>query len=182
MTTRKTLSPIEVTELLALRELGYTVAAISDKLNISVRTVQRHIASHGATKGKLKQEVLDRARNELLELVNSDDRVRLEASKLIADDIAHTNHIRNLAIEATEHLTPKTLEEAALTMRALAAYSVVIKNSSDTRRHSLGLDKLQKDHANNLPEIVVRTITDEEVAIERKKAITRNDELDIEEY
>jgi predicted transcriptional regulator len=164
MMSRKTATatPKEVTEILALREAGYTVLAISQKFNISVRTVHRHLSTHGAKKGSLKQEVIDNARNDLLKLVTSSPTIREEAAKLIADNLSHTNHVRNIMIEASEHLVATNVHEAAIVMRAAAAYSTALKNTSDTIRSSLGADKVTDD-AGEIPELVIRELTNDEV-------------------
>lgn len=160
--TRKTTTPKEVTELLALREAGYTVLAISQRLNISVRTIQRHLATHGTKKGSLKQEAIENARAELTKLITSNTAIREEAAKLIADDIAHSNHLRAIMIEASEFLKATSLPEAVLVMRGVAAYSTAFKNTSDTIRHALGVDKLIEE-TDELPELTVRELTSIEI-------------------
>ena len=161
--TRKATTPKEVTEILALREVGYTVLAISQKLNISVRTIGRHLAIHGSKKGSLKQEAIESARTELFKLINSNTAIREEAAKLLADDIAHSNHLRAILIEASELLKATTLTEAVLVMRGAVAYSTAFKNTSDTIRHALGVDKLIDD-TDDLPELTVRELTTIEIA------------------
>lgn len=160
--TRKTATPREVTAMLALREAGYTVLAISQKLNMSVRTVQRHLATHGAKKGSLKEEIIENARAELFKLVTSNPAIREEAAKLISDDIAHAAHLRTIILEASEHLTATSPQEAVLVMRAAAAYSTALKNTSDTIRHSLGVDKIVDD-TDDLPELILTELTNEQV-------------------
>lgn len=160
--TRKTTTPKEVTDILTLREAGYTVLAISQKLHISTRTIDRHLATHGTKKGSLKQEVIENARAEMLNLITSNAAIRNEAAKLIADDIAHSNHIRGIMIEASELLKPTTLQEAALVMRGLAAYATVIKATSDTVRHALGIDRII-DESDELPELVISEMTAKQI-------------------
>lgn len=172
--TRKTTTPKEVTEILALREAGYTVLAISQRLNLSVRTIHRHLATHGTIKGSLKQEAIDKARSELFELVTSNSAIREAASKLIIDDIAHSNHLRAIMIEASEYLKATTLQEAMLVMRAAAAYSTAFKNTSDTIRHSLGADKLV-DEASELPELFITELTNEQIKEMAKEAMVEED-------
>jgi AraC-like DNA-binding protein len=162
--TRKTATPIEITQALALREVGYTALSISQELGISVRSLQRHFAVHGTKKGKLKQEVLDSARAELMKRVTSDDAIREEAARLINDDLAHARHLRILLVAASEQLQATTLQEAVLVMRAAAAYSVVIKNTSDTIRQKRRVDKVIEDVNEDLPELTIRELTSEEVS------------------
>lgn len=163
MTKRITATPQQITEILAMREAGYTALAISQKLGLSVRTIHRHLSTHGIKKGSLKAEVIQQARDELFQLVTSSPAIREAAAKLIADDFAHANHIRTIMIEAAEHLKAESLSEAVLVMRAAAAYSTALKNTSDTIRHSLGADKIVDD-SDELPELIVRELTSDEIA------------------
>lgn len=176
MTKRTTATPYQVTEILALREAGYTALAISQKLGLSVRTIHRYLAAHGAKKGRLKAEVIEQARNDLFQLVTSSPAIREAAAKLVADDLAHANHIRAIMIEAAEHLKATSLPEAALVMRAAAAYSTAVKNTSDMMRHSLGSDRIADD-VDDLPELVVRELTDEEIAEMALNRVTETDDL-----
>lgn len=158
MKKRKETTPAEVVNAIALREAGYSHLAISQKLNLSLRTVQRHLSSHGVVKGSLKAEVIDKAKAEMINLVSSSPVIREEAAKLVLDDIAHSNHLRSIMLEAAEHLKATDVKEAALVMRAAAAYSTALKNTSDTIRHSLGTDKAI-DEVQELPELIVRELT-----------------------
>jgi len=176
--TRKTTTPKEVTEILVLREAGYTVLAISQKLNISIRTINRHLAAYGAKKGSIKQDVIESARTEIFKLITSNNAIREEAAKLITDDIAHSNHLRGIMIEASEHLKATSLPEAVLVMRAAAAYSTAIKNTSDTTRRALGADKLI-DEVDDLPELIVRELTSKEIELMIKEQ--QVDEYDVDE-
>jgi hypothetical protein len=177
--TRKTTTPKEVTEILALREAGYTVLAISQKLNISTRTINRHLAAYGAKKGSLKQEVIESARTEIFKLITSNNAIREEAAKLIADDIAHSNHLRAIIIEASEFLKATSLSEAVLVMRGAAAYSTAFKNTSDTIRHALSVDKLIDD-VDDLPELIVRELTSEEIEQMTQRQIKEYGAADVE--
>lgn len=166
---KKTASPDEISQALALREAGYTTLSISQKLGISVRSLQRHFAEHGTKKGAIKREILDAARADLLKRVTTDSAIKEEAAKIINDDLAHALHLRELMVEATEHLRAKSLQEAVLVMRAAAAYSTAIKNTSDMLRHSLRMEKTIGDAENELPELIVRELSPDEIQDLRKQ-------------
>lgn len=155
--------PEEVATALALREAGYTVLSISQKLGMSVRTLQRHLSAVGAKKGKLKEEVIQQARKEMLDRVASDESIKQEAAQLINDDLAHSRHLRSIVMEASDKLKATTLRDAALVMRAAAAYSTVIKNTSDTIRHTLRVDQMSNDNIDDFPELIIRELTAEEI-------------------
>lgn len=167
--TKKTATPDEISEALAMREAGYTVLAISQELGISVRSLQRHFAVHGARKGTLKKELVESARAELLKRVISDDTIREEAAKLISDDLAHARHLRTLLIGAAEQLQAASLKDAVLVMRAAAAYSTAIKNTSDMLRHTLRIERTIDDATAELPELHIRELTRDEITELRLK-------------
>jgi hypothetical protein len=75
---KRSLAPDVLTEALALREAGFTVLAISQRLIVSVRTLQRHFAAHGVKKGAVKEELLAKARADLLSHITSDEAIRVE--------------------------------------------------------------------------------------------------------
>lgn len=159
----KSVPPEKIAEAVTLRSAGYTATAIADRLGISLRTVNRVFEHHKAKKGEVKQEMIQAARQVLIEGITSNDRIKEEAARLIADDLAHARLLRSRMADATEHMTATNLEEAALLMRAAAAYSTALKNTSDTLRHSMGTEKaLQTVEADDLPELVVQEISAEE--------------------
>lgn len=163
MTSKTAAEPDKIAQALAMREVGFTVLAISQRLGVPVRTLKRHFAEHGAVKGKVKQELLEAARADLIQRVTSDDAIRVEAAKLLADDLAHARHLRELLLAASEQLQASSLKDAALVMRAAAAYSTAVKNTSDMLRHGLRLDRLSDDAETDLPELVVSELSPEEV-------------------
>jgi len=163
VTTKKTATPAEISEALALREAGYTALSISQHLGISVRSLQRHFAEHSVKKGSIKEEVLATARADLLKRVTSDQTIKEEAARIINDDLAHARHLRELMINATEHLHANSLKEAVLVMRAAAAYSTAIKNTSDMLRHSLRIEKSIDDAEKEMPELVIKELTQDEI-------------------
>lgn len=167
--TKQVTPPDVVGEALALREAGYTVLAISQRLGISIRTLQRHFAAAGARKGALKAEVLQRAKSELMARITSDEAIKEEAARLVADDLAHSLHLREVILAASEQMKATTLEEAALVMRAAAAYSTAIKNTSDIIRRSLRVEQ-RDDAGDELPELVVRELTQAEIEHMRREA------------
>jgi predicted DNA-binding transcriptional regulator YafY len=154
-------TPEEIAEALALREAGFTALAISQRLGISIRTLQRYFAAAGTRKGAAKAEVLQRAKDELMARITSDETIKVEAARLVADDL------REVILAASEQMKATNLEEAALVMRAAAAYSTAIKNTSDIIRRSLRMEQ-RDDAADELPELVVTELTQAEVDHMRK--------------
>lgn len=171
--TKKTAGPDEISQALALREAGYTALAISQRLGISVRSLQRHFSAAGTKKGALKTDLLQRAKEDLMARITCDTTIKEEAARLVADDLAHSLHLRDVILAASEQMTAASLEEAALVMRAAAAYSTAIKNTSDIIRRSLRLMDLSDD-MDDLPELVVTGLTHEAIAELRRQSISED--------
>jgi len=148
---------------LALRQIGYTALAISQRLGISIRTLQRHFSATKAKKGALKQAVLESARSELVERISNDQMIKEEAARLLIDDLAHSRHLREVMLSASEQMQATSLKDAVQVMRAAAAYSTALKNTSDVIRHGLRLERLDKDDVTDLPELFITELTAEDV-------------------
>jgi AraC-like DNA-binding protein len=161
--TKQVATPDVVGEALAMREAGYTALAISQRLGLSVRTLQRHFASAGTRKGAIKAEVLRKAKDTLMARITSDEAIKEEAARLVADDLAHSMHLREVILAASEQMTAASLRDAVQVMRAAAAYSTAIKNTSDIIRRSLRLEE-RDDAADELPELVVTELSQAEIA------------------
>ena len=159
--TRKIAEPDQIAQALALREAGFSTLSISQRTGIPTRTLERHFQAAGARKGSLKEEMLSEARKELLGLVSSSEAIREEAAKLVADDLAHARYLRQIMQEAAEHMQATNLQEAALVMRAAAAYATAIKATSDVLKHALHTES-QEDRE-ELPELVITDLTAEEI-------------------
>lgn len=182
--TKTHATPDEIGEALAMREAGYTVLAISQRLGISVRTLQRHFAAAGTRKSAVKAEVLRKAKDELLARITSDQAIKEEAARLVADDLAHSIHLRELILAASEQMKAESLRDVVQVMRAAAAYSTAIKNTSDIIRRSLRLEE-RDDTSHELPELVVTELSQAEIERLRskeareEKPITEDDLADV---
>lgn len=159
----KTATPEQVAQAVALRAAGLSLIGIAERTGVSVSTVQRLLRKHPTAKGGAKAALIESTKQELIGRVTSDVAIREEAARLIADDLAHTAMLRRKIAIAAEQLEATNLEEAALVMRAAAAYSVVIKNTSDTIRHVMPLEKTVNELSEErMPELVIKVLTDEE--------------------
>jgi lambda repressor-like predicted transcriptional regulator len=161
----KSVSPDQMAAAVALRAAGYTLTAISDRTGISTRTLSRLFERHDARKGAVQDDLVAEAKRQLVAGITSNECILEEAARIVADDLAHARLLRARMADAAEHLMATNLEEAALLMRAAAAYSTAIKNTSDMLRHSLRAERAFDAHeTTELPELVIREVTDEEAA------------------
>jgi len=175
----KSLTPDQIAEAVALRAAGFTVPAIADKIGASLRTVHRVLAVHGAKKGMVRDELVKAAKEHLIQAVTSVDRIREEAGRLVVDDIAHARLIRQTIADAAEQMKATNLPEAVLVMRAAAAYSTALKNTSDMLRHSMRSEKaLDRVTADELPILIVEVIKPEQ-ALAMRNASSLDDDLGV---
>lgn len=166
----KSPTPEQIIEAVTLRAAGHTIASISDRTGISVRTLSRIFERHTAKKGEINAELVEAAKRDLIETVTSNDRIKEETARLVADDLAHARLLRRRMADATDMLVATDLEEAALLMRAAAAYSTALKNTSELFRHTIRIERvLDAEEVENLPELIVVQISDED-AIKMQEA------------
>lgn len=150
-----------LTEAITLRLAGYSIASIVARTGIPQTTLSRHFNAHGVTKGGVTKDMIEKARQELLDSV-ADEAVREAAAKLIADDLAHTSLLREKMLDGLKHMEASDLRSAALLYRAAAAYSVAIGNTSNLLRKHLRMGKEQVEE-NSIPELTVTFLTEEEI-------------------
>jgi len=160
----------QISEAVTLREAGFSLTSIAGRLSVSVSSLQRAFKTHKIKKGTLTAKAVKDARKSLLSHVTSSEEIQHEAAKLVTDDLAHSQLLREKAAVTIEALNATDTAEAALCMRALVAYSTLLKNTSDTLRRGLGIDK--NDTAATLDDLPDLTIT--EMTAEDIKAITNS--------
>jgi hypothetical protein len=115
--------------------------------------------------------LIEIAKRDLISAIMSNDRIKEEAARIVADDLAHARLLRQRIAVAAEQLEASTLEEAALVMRAAAAYSTVLKNTSDMLRHVMPLERATEQvMEQDRPELTIRELSLEEAVAMRKKA------------
>ncbi len=175
----KHITPTQKTEALTLRSAGYTLTTISDMTGISVSTLKRLFSEHGVSKGRLKQDVIDKARDALLSDTNAIDTIKQEVATLTRDDIAQVKRLREAMAIATEQLTASDTAEALQVMRAVSAGAVALKSTSETLRKTLGMDK-EGDFDVELPELTISIMTDSEIEAVKEQAKSRSFGLDDE--
>jgi len=154
-------TPDQETQAVVLREAGWTVSAIADRLTISVSTVQRLLRKHHVIAGVGTQALIEKAREELLAAAFSLEAVQQTAASLVADELALVRQIRLKLASSVEHLDPTD----PIAFRGLAAASTALKLTQDVTRRALPIEKLgQAMEIEELPELRIRIMTEDDVA------------------
>jgi hypothetical protein len=161
MMAGKQKTPDQAAQAVILREAGWTVTAIAQRMSISVSTTQRLLKKHNAVAGAGTQALIEKAREELLTTAFSLDAVQQTAASLVADELALNQQIRTKLANALEVLDPTN----PIVFRSLAAASTALKLTQDVTRRALPLEKLnQALDIEELPELKIHLMTDADVA------------------
>lgn len=146
----------------SMRAAGFTHAVISERTGISVSSLKRLFKAYSVEKGKLKQNVIDKATNELLHDAQTIENIKREAASLLLDDLELVKRLRLAMASATEKLEASDVTEALQVMRAVSSGAVALKSTSETLRKSLGLDR-DDGLSDELPELKITIMTNDEI-------------------
>ncbi len=163
--TRST--PEQIAQVIALREAGYASASICSKTGLSPATVTRITGRYAAKKGSVKTELIEAARQHIVEELTSDTMIRDRIKQLVLDNIGHSELCRDKMLEALSYLKPSDTESAAIVIRACTSYATAVKASTDAVRPLLR-DLEDDDDNAALPELIIRRMTDQDVAALRE--------------
>jgi predicted transcriptional regulator len=153
-------TPDQAAQAVILREAGWTISAIAERLSISVSTAQRLLKKHHAVAGAGTEALIEKAREELLTTAFSLDAVQQTVASLVADELALAQQIRIKLANAIETLDPTD----SIVFRGLAAASTALKLTQDVTRRALPLEKLNQALAfEELPELKIHIMTDADV-------------------
>lgn len=159
-------TPDQNTQVVILREAGYTLPVIADRLDLSISTVQRIIKTNKAVAGAGTRALIDKAREELLSSAFSLEAVQQTVATLVADELALSHLIRTKIANALEALDPTD----PVAFRGLAAASTALKLTQDVTRRSLPIEKLnQAQEIEELPTLQIHILTENDVAEMRAK-------------
>lgn len=172
--TGKQVTPDQGAQAVILREAGYTLSAISERLGISLSTVQRLLKKNKAVAGATTHALIEKARDEMLNSAFSLESVQQTAAALVLDDLTLSQKIRRKLFSALDALEP----DSPIVFRSLAASATALKLTQDVGRRALPLDKLEQAQAvEELPELQIHVMTPWDV--EEMRAQQRLDEAEL---
>lgn len=173
MSGKKT-TPDQSTQAVILREAGYTLPAIATRLDLSISTVQRILKTNKAVAGASTQALIERAREEMLNMAFAMESVQQTAASLVLDDLALSQNIRMklaLALDALDLSNP-------IAFRSLAASATTLKLTQEVARRALPLDKLEQAlEVEELPVLHIEIMNSNDVA--KMRAQQRLEEAEI---
>lgn len=162
----KKATPDQSTQAVILREAGYTLPAIADRLDLSISTVQRIIKTNKVVAGGGTQALIDKAREELFATAFSLEAIQQTVAEQVTDELALSRQIRAKLASALEALDPTD----PIVFRGLAAASTTLKLTQDVSRRALPIEKLnQAQEIEELPVLQIHIMTEQDVAEMRAK-------------
>lgn len=161
----KHLSPDLQQEAAAMLAAGWTQAAVANHLGISVSSVRRIQERYRVKKGAVKACLIDQAQADLMDSADG-ERLKQMTAALLVDEVVQTRQLRDTMALALEeiHTDPN---KVSMIMRAAAAYSTALKNTSDMLRKSTCTDETT---GHDLPTLTIHELTNDmaERIIERR--------------
>jgi len=156
-------------QIVLMRGLGCALIDISNETGLSVSTIKRTLTKNKTAKGELSSEALAEARQRVIARVVNDEGLRLLTATTVRAALVLTDRIQVEAL-ATLDVLSKDPHEALIRARALNSISNVVKLNADGLRSAVKISpQSDGDPDEELPEIVVRELTDEDVAEIRRQ-------------
>ncbi|SEJ33219.1 hypothetical protein SAMN05216201_10775 [Pseudomonas linyingensis] len=157
------IAPDVQAQVVALREAGYSLASIATRLDIGISSVQRIIKKRGAVAGAATDEMIARARDEMIAAAYGLESVQKIAASLVHDDLDLAQRTRQKAAAVLDAIEV-TADNAMQSARALAAVATALKVTQDVQRRALPLDKLERAASvEELPELTIHIMGPDDV-------------------
>jgi len=171
-------TPAQIKRAIALREGGYSVAAIAHKTSISPSTLVRHFEKHAVGKGVLTTKAVNEARQELLNDAGFMSDLKHQIASSIVDDLAQSQSIRAAISLSLEQLVDDAEELVSVKARSLSALATATKITQEVQRKALNVDAYDKQsELATLPTLSILPMSDADVEEVIKKANTVSDEV-----
>lgn len=149
-------------QAVVMLEVGYTLTSVAKRLDLSISTVKRIKKRRGVVAGSVTQEMINAHRAELRNSVD-EEWIKTQASALIDDELALAHELRERVYTALEKApAPDDMQSWGMHLRGLTAASTALKNTSEVLHRAISYNRSESE-AEQLPELVVRALTDEEI-------------------
>lgn len=166
-------------QAVVMLEAGYTMASVAKRLGLSLSTVKRIKRRQGVKAGSVTQELVEAQRAELRKSFE-DEWIKEQAAALVVDELALAQELRERVYMALEKAPgPENMQSWGMHLRGLTAASTALKNTSDVLHRAINYNRTE-DTSESLPELVVRSLTDEELSVIRAAGASRQDGNEID--
>ena len=185
MTRRYTrLSPATWAEIRALWETGEpTLAELSDRYGVATRTLQVHFEKHGTVKGSKAREIAAAVKEEVFGEQLADKDLTTQRAKETRE-AAYRNAVtvENLVMAQLQEAQkdPASAFKAAAAIKSLSLAAAALERLHGLKRTALGLDH-DSVLPDELPEIILREYTQEEIEQIRAEQAEDGETLDLVE-
>lgn len=159
------LSPAQWAEIRALWETGeVTLNELADQFCVTERGIQMHFKKHGTIKGAKAKAIAAAVQEEVFaDLFEDPAAMRAKGREARSAAFANAGKIEELVMAQVDAAlkTPTEAYRAASAIRALSLAAQAIERTHKIRWAALGLE--QKEDAEELPELIIRDYTEEEL-------------------
>lgn len=163
------LNPDETKEALTLRQAGWTLSAISDKIGASPSTLYRLFKKSGTTRGAITAESVEAAKQQIIQDADFVESLKHQIASSIVDDLQMSKSIKEQALLTLELLETEN-DSSMIKARALAALATSIKVASDVQRRCLRIDDpTLTPQSEDLPTLTITKMTDEEISLAQRR-------------
>ncbi len=165
---RQQIAPELEGQIIVMLEAGHSISAASKAFGVPYDTVRKLKRRNNVQLGSRKEELIEGYRRRMAEALSS-EHVKEQAAALVIDEIVTAQKLRLKLNQLLESLPerPESTKEAVTVARAYSAIATAMKASNDTLRATLRLGA-QPEQVEELPQLVVREMTADEVYEMRK--------------
>lgn len=172
------LNPNQIREIIVLRQAGYSLSAICERVDAGATAVKKVLRDSKVTKGAATAALIEEARKRLLSDQALTDSLKQTIAEMIADDLSTVRRLREnilLTLEKLEECSDVTPTGRARTLAALATTATVTQS---IYRKALRVSHLEQSApASELQPLPIYFMTPEDEAAVR--AATNSDEFGI---
>lgn len=159
-------SPELESQAAAALAAGWPMTSIAQQTGLSTSTLRRIRQRMGIMSGSMRGELVEEAKNTLIESLDAEF-VRIEAARLMRSQASLCERILEQCWELLERLGKDDRSDPLKLARSVSSIATASKLASDSLRQVLTLGA-EPERLDELPELVVRDLTLEEVDTIRK--------------
>ncbi|MDP1614894.1 MAG: helix-turn-helix domain-containing protein [Methylococcales bacterium] len=170
------ITPLQYEEAVTYRLAGYTIQSIAERTGISPATLFRHFKTVEAKKGECVSLTVESAKERLLNDSGFISQIKDTIAASIVDELDLIKALR-LGIALSLHdITNDTVTPAVLKSRALSALATALSVTQTVSRKALNLDAESQSSYEHVPELTIRCMSAEDVAIAKKGFIEEEED------
>lgn len=160
----------QLNQAIAMREAGYALPSIVQKVGVSASTLKLAFNKYHVKKNQTKQQLIDRARQELIDDTTLVDEIKHQIASSVHADIVNSKEVRNAACLLLEQVI-NGKDDLVKKTRALAAIATSLVACQTISYKALNLEAVRDSvELEDLPALQISGYSDNEMEEIRAKA------------